>query len=99
MYARVSTYRATAERSNDAASAFQDSIDRISEMEGIRDAYLLVDRDSGKAMTMTLWESEDTMHASSDAADRVRSDAAQAFGGSIESVETYEVAMHETFGR
>jgi heme-degrading monooxygenase HmoA len=98
MYARVTKYRAATERSDEAASAFQRGIDQLRQMEGIRDAYVLVDRQSATAITMTLWESEEAMRASSEAADRVRSDAAEAFGATIESVEMYEVAMHETFG-
>ena len=99
MYARVSTYRSTGERADEAVSAFQNALGSIRDMQGVRDAYLLVDRESGKAMTITLWESEEAVRASSEAADRVRGEAAESFGGSIESVEIYEVPMHESFGR
>jgi heme-degrading monooxygenase HmoA len=98
MHARVSTYRAPVERADEAVSAFENAVASLRDMEGIRDAYLLIDRSSGKAVTITLWESEEAVRASSEAADRVRGEATQAYGGSIESVETYEVAMHESFG-
>lgn len=97
MYARVSTYRATADRADEAISAFTGSLSQIREMQGVRGAYLLVDRQGGKAMTITLWDSEEAVRASSDAADRVRGDAAARFGGSVENVEVYEVPMHESF--
>jgi heme-degrading monooxygenase HmoA len=98
MYARISTYLTPAERAEEAVSAFQNSLGAIREMEGVRDAYLLVDRQSGKAVTITFWESEEAVRASSEAADRVRGDAAQRFGGSVESVEIFEVPVHESFG-
>ena len=98
MYARVSTYRATADRAEEAISAFGSSVDQIREMQGVQGVYLLVDRESGKAMTITLWENEEAVRASSEAADRVRAGAAGQFGGSIEDVEVYEVPLHETFG-
>jgi hypothetical protein len=38
--------------------------------------YAMVDRHSGISLSFTLWESEEAMHASEDAANRMRSDAA-----------------------
>jgi heme-degrading monooxygenase HmoA len=97
MHARVSTYEFPPERRDDVVQVFERAIGPIREMAGIRDAYLLVDAIGGKAMTMTVWESEDALQASAEAANRVRDEATDAYGGTIRSVESYEVALHETF--
>ncbi len=97
MWARVSSYSfegASGQEIDEGVRAFEGALDQLRQMEGIRDAYLLVDRSSGKALTITLWESEEAVRASEEAANRVRSDAA---GDAVESVERYEVALHQTF--
>jgi hypothetical protein len=53
-------------------------------MAGIRDAFLLVDRASGRALTITLWDSEEAMAASAVGATQVRQEATGAAGGRIE---------------
>ena len=99
MWARVSSYEPTGgDEPEEAIRSFEramaDSLERIQEMAGVRDAFLLVDHASGKALTITLWENEEALLASEDAADQVRRQAA---GESIRSVERYEVAFHESF--
>ena len=41
-------------------------------MDGYQRAYLLVDRDSGHALSISLWDSLDAMRGSEEAADRLR---------------------------
>jgi heme-degrading monooxygenase HmoA len=96
MHARVSTYGFDAGRADEIVSAFQGGLGAIQDQEGLAGAYLLVDRGNGKAITMTLWESEEALSASAAVADRVRSEAAEGSGGTIESVESYEVALQHT---
>jgi heme-degrading monooxygenase HmoA len=96
MHARVSTYRFDPSGADELVSAFESGIGAIEDEEGMQGAYLLVDRTSGKAMTMTLWESEGALTASAAAADRIRSGATESARGTIESVESYEVALHRT---
>src|SRR5258708_31311725 len=93
MFAGVSTYVASPADVDRLVGAF-DSDDRLSQMAGIRDAFLLVDRASGRALTVTLWDTEEAMAASAAGASQVRQEAAGSGGGSIKSVETYEVALH-----
>lgn len=94
MVARVSTYLGPTDRIDDAVRSFDELTDDLGEIEGFEDAYLLVDHDSGKAMTMTLWSSEEAAEASAERASEMRSDAVAASGFSIGTVETYEVALH-----
>jgi heme-degrading monooxygenase HmoA len=65
-------------------------------LPGFVRAYLLVDRDSGRGMALTLWDSEEALAAGEREAARLRSDAtrAQARAGlTLWGVERYEVAV------
>ena len=98
MFARVGTYQSKPEDIDKVTSSFQGRTDTVQNLQGFRDAYLLVDRKSGKAVTVTLWESEQALADSAEAAGKLRSAAADEFGGTILSVETYEVALHTKGG-
>ena len=65
----------------------------VEQMDGFSHAYFLVDRDSGKAMSVTMWESEEALSASVAKADELRRQGAQTGVGSIESVEHYEIGL------
>ncbi len=95
MHARVSTYAGiTPDRAEDGIRAFQSSADALQELDGFEGAYLLMDRDAGTAMTITLWSSEEAAQASAERATQIRTQAASATDMSVERVDTYEVAMH-----
>jgi heme-degrading monooxygenase HmoA len=96
MHARVSTYSFDPSRADELVSGFEQGIGAIEDEEGMEGAYLLVDRASGKAITMTLWASEDALTASAPSADQARSSAAGGAGASIDSVDGYEVALQRT---
>lgn len=96
MWARVTSYDFGADENVDeGVRAFERALtDEDFHMDGMRDAYLLVDREAGKALTMTLWESEQALRASEESADQVRRAAA---GDAVRDVDRYEVALHESF--
>lgn len=87
MYARATTLRASPEHVEEAISHYQDGIPSFSEIAGNRGAFLLVDRSAGKAISVTLWESEEAMRR----ADELRQQPAQESSG--ESVDEYEVVV------
>lgn len=91
MYARVSTYAGTADKLDDFLRSLQGNEDAVRQIDGFEGAYLLVDRSSGRALTITLWSSEDAARASTERANEIRNDAAGAAGMSIESVQVFEV--------
>ena len=94
MLARISVYRGSPDRIDEAIRYGQEQIlPRLEQMEGFEEAYFLVDRLSGKALSITLWESEEAMRASEEAASQLRSESAEAAGETVESVERYEVVM------
>jgi heme-degrading monooxygenase HmoA len=90
MFARVSTYQGEAE---DLVEGFSGQTDALEKVDGFDGAYFLIDRQSGKAMSVTLWESEAAMKESAEQANRMREEATQPSGASIQSVEGYEVAI------
>lgn len=95
MFARVSTYQFAVDQADQGIQAFKAV--PLEQMSGVRSAYFLLDRASGKALTITLWESEEALTASEETANRLRNDAAGSAGGTVQSVERYEVGFHEEF--
>ena len=53
---------------------------------------LLVDRSAGRAISVTIWESDEAMQASRKRADELREQAREP-GGEIDPVAEYEVAV------
>ncbi len=68
---------------------------RVFEIDGNRGAILLMDRQTGKTMTITWWESEEAMRASEERANQVRRDTAQSTSANIGNIERFEVASME----
>ena len=91
MFARVSTYRGT--DADQLLAGFEGIREPLEQMEGFSHAYFLVDRASGKGMSITVWESEAALSASVAKADELRKQGSQAGGASIESVEHYEIGL------
>ena len=89
MYARATTLRASPEDVQEQIDHYQEGIQSVREISGNRGAFLLVDRSAGKAISVTLWESDEAMQASRKRADELRQQAQESLG---ESVDEYEVA-------
>ena len=62
-------------------------------MDGCIGMSLMVDRNSGRCIATTAWENEEAMRASADRAQQLRNQAAERFGGSIDKVEEWEIAV------
>ncbi len=94
MFARVSTYQGPPDQIDDGVRYAQENIvPRVHEIDGFEGVYFLVDRQSGKALSITLWESEEAMRASEEEANRLRSSAAEAGSQEVVSVDRYEIAI------
>jgi heme-degrading monooxygenase HmoA len=94
VFARVSTFTGTSDQVDEAIrQAREDVMPRLEQLDGYRGAYFLVDRENGKSLAVTLWESEEAMSASEEAADTLRSETADALGTQMVGVERYEVAL------
>lgn len=97
MHARVSFYELGGASRDDAVRAFEGAREPVMQMQGNQGGMLLVSADGRKAMTITLWESEDALRASEEQSNRVRERSAGGAGMTIGEVEPYEVALE--FGR
>jgi heme-degrading monooxygenase HmoA len=90
MFARVSTYQGDTER---LLEGFRRTTEPLSQLEGFERAYLLTNAAEGRAMTVTVWESQVAMDASADWASKAREHATHDSGADVESVNSYEVAL------
>ena len=75
MFASVSTYQGPPDQIDDGLRYAQENIvPSLQEVEGFEGVYLLVDRQSGKVLTITLWESEEALRASEEETTQLRSE-------------------------
>lgn len=64
------------------------------DITGWRGVIALADRGTGRTKTITFWDGEESLRASEERADQLRSQAAKTLG-KITGVDRYEVALHE----
>jgi heme-degrading monooxygenase HmoA len=93
MLARVARYEVDSARIGDAVAAFGDAAREIEGLDGFAGGFVLVDHEDGRTMTVTLWENFAALENSERAAGKARRAAAGAVGGSVLSVEKFEVAQ------
>ena len=93
MYARSTTIQAQSSSIDDGIAFVRDTVmPALEGMDGFVGVSLLVDRQSGRCIATSAWESEEAMRASSEAVRSVREQATQAFGGTAD-VEGWEIAV------
>lgn len=96
MYARVTTIEGAADRMDDATRHIQEqTLPQLRQMDGFEGFVALGDRQSGKVIGVAFWESEEALRATEQAVSGVRSEAAEASGGTVADVEQYEVVAFE----
>ncbi|MDT9691047.1 hypothetical protein Q5762_22395 [Streptomyces sp. P9(2023)] len=94
MFARLSTYQGSPVPPEGDLTAKSEAIVKLVEnLPGFRGAYYLVDRATGQARSLTLWEDEAAMVASEEEAGRVRDESSQREGQQVVSVDHFEVAF------
>ena len=100
MFARIVTY--TADPSPRLQSATVANIEQglrrtwerlpgVRQLEGLESAYFFVDRQRGKAIFISLWESEQAMNNSEEVMRPLRAELSEAFAANSVDVEHYEV--------
>jgi heme-degrading monooxygenase HmoA len=96
MHARVTTLEVPPDRMDDATRHVQEQVlPRLSQMEGFKGFIALGSRQSGKLQGVAFWESEQALRATDEAVVSVREGAAEATGGTVASVEEFEVSVFE----
>ena len=96
MHARVSTIQGAPGKVDDVARQVQEqTLPRLHKLEGFKGFVALGDRQSGKVIGVSFWESEEALRASDETASSVRSAAAETADGIVAGVEEYEVLVNE----
>jgi heme-degrading monooxygenase HmoA len=96
MFARVSTISGSPEGIANLETQLRENVvPAARQLPGFKGVLSLADRSSGKTLTVTLWESEQAMKDSEEAANKLRQDAASAMSDEIVSVERFEVVLDE----
>jgi quinol monooxygenase YgiN len=97
MHARVTSLSGSPADVDAGVANFRENVVPFTREQGGRGAILLVDRESGSAVAITLWEDEAALSASEERANTLRAQAAGEMGASGQpSVARYEVAVFET---
>jgi heme-degrading monooxygenase HmoA len=81
---------------DDATRVLQEQVlPQLQQMDGFKGFIALRDRGSGRLRGVAFWESEEALRATDEAAAHIRSGVAEATGGTVASVENYEVVAFE----
>jgi heme-degrading monooxygenase HmoA len=99
VYARITSFRGTGEDLDRGIAAYREQVlPYIREVTGFRGHAIFVDREAGRAMSITLWSSEESLHDYEATADRFRTLLAETWQTPVTGVETYDVALFELPG-
>lgn len=94
MFARVSQITGLPGKLETAVPVLQEGLDRTQGLAGFEGAYLLVDRDEGKIMTVTFWNNRTDLKSSAPRAEAIVAEAAQRAGAAdVPQVVSYEVLL------
>ena len=92
MFARVTQYDVSPKHLQQGRRAVEDHVIPALRIQGgYGGGLLLGNPQSGKMLTVSLWETEQEMHATDEAAHWLRAFGAEEAGGTVADVETYEV--------
>jgi heme-degrading monooxygenase HmoA len=93
VYARSTTIEAQRSSIDAGIAQVRDAVmPALQQIDGYVGMSLLVDRESGRCIATSAWETQEAMHASAERVRPVRDQAAQAFGGSP-TVDEWEIAV------
>ena len=94
MYARTTILQADVAKIDEGISLVRDQvIPSVTAMDGCVGMSMLVDRQSGRCIATTAWESDAALGDSAERVRPLRAGAERALGGSTSEVEVWEVAV------
>ncbi len=95
MYARSTTVQADPQRIDRGIAYIRDEVmPAVQSMPGCMGLSMLCDRDSGRCIVTTSWDSEETMNASREAVRAMREQASDVMGGQFDVQEWEIVVVH-----
>ena len=96
MHARVSAMTGDPGQVDAATTMLEtDFYARLEQVDGFRAVIALAQRNSGKSLVLTFWDSEEAMAASEERAGQMRSEAATELGAGAPEVERFEVLFYK----
>jgi heme-degrading monooxygenase HmoA len=99
VFARVSEFEARPEQLDEMKrEGVEHVLPALRIQEGFNGGMVLADRQSGKVLAVALWESEQAMDATEEAAHWLRAFGAESAGGILKSVERYEIFFLDVEG-
>jgi quinol monooxygenase YgiN len=94
VFARTTTIQADRSKVEDGIARVRDQVlPAVTAIDGCIGMSLLVDRESGRCIATTAWESEAAMQASAEGVKPLRADAQKGLGSASSDVDTWEVAV------
>jgi hypothetical protein len=96
MYARVTRMNGSADQIEQAVRSIEDSTSTIQQLAGLQRALLLVDRQAGEAMTITVWDTQAHMEEARATARQILGGLATSAGVTLSEPKLYEVASETT---
>jgi quinol monooxygenase YgiN len=91
-FARVSRYKSSVAEMPRVEEVAANLIPRVREIEGCVGALFLVDRLSGRSMSISFWDSEQSMLNSEEEGNRIRREISEKADERVLFIERYEVA-------
>ena len=96
MHARMTTMEGSSERLAEGLREIrEDVLPQLQQQDGFKGFVVFDNRQNGRLVGFSLWESEQAMQASEEVGDRTRRKSAQTMSDTIAGVERYEVALFE----
>jgi quinol monooxygenase YgiN len=94
MYARSTTVHGSPPKVDEGIGYVRDQVmPTVEQMDGCIGLSMLADRDSGRCIVTTAWESEEAMHASAEGVEQSRARAAEVLGSDRPEVAEWEMAL------
>ena len=94
MFARVRTTSGAPEKVDDGIRHFRENVvASYKDVAGFKGAYMLVNRQSGKIVGITLWDTEASMQATGKTSEQLRAAGSQVVSGTTPAPEEYEVVV------
>ena len=95
-YVRMTTFQADPSKVEAGIRfAREQGLAPIRQQPGFQGARMLVDRQSGKSIGVTLWESEAAAQAAERTLNQSRSQSAQSLGAASPTTELFEMVINE----
>jgi heme-degrading monooxygenase HmoA len=99
VFARMFTIEGRREQFDGFARAGEEKIlPALRRLDGFEGLLVLADRQNGKILVVTLWESEEALRGGEEASQWFRAFGAEVAGGEVTDVERYEVVYSEAEG-